>query len=574
MDRRTWVIACAAVVALIVGLLAPAGYVGAHADFVASSPPPYAIWNVAPTSVSVTVSEAVQPGSATITVTNLTGAQVTVGTARLSPTDPTTFSVGLMSGLRPSVFTVTWTAVSADDGHFTAGSFYFMVTYRDGTLPGQFPVTATLGLDQPISPLDVALEGADFVGFAIAFGGILLVGLLWAPLGANLEPPERTRPVEGMLALLRFARLGALAFLVAAAALWVENLVRVPPADLGGLIGSVFLLARALEAAVAAGIAVLLTQVLRRAAPEAAFHELPWEFLPLIFLGFVVILLEVAASHSSSVGGWWPLGPVADAVHLYGAALWVGGLLAILRARAWLRAPTPAVFTRDLLAAFSRFAFLGAFLVVSAGVMLGVILVGSVAGLLGTGYGWIVLAKGSLLAPMILLGAWNRRTLRGDASGERPEPGAVERLARNVKVEAVLGAAVLVLAGLLVTVNPAAAPQPQNANFVLQATSGGLQGVYTMLPYPSTPGDYVVELYLYNAANGTPFLGGGNGTITVRLVGGNATGFTLPLDGPHENHYIASSVPFGAPGTWDVEADVHGPSGAPVALTFTLTLHA
>src|SRR5574340_1321193 len=193
-------------VAVLLAALAPP--VSAHADFITSSPAPYDIWNVVPGSVSVTVSEAVQPGSQTILVTNLTGARVDVGSTQLSATDPTTFSIGLRSGIGPSVYTVTWAVVSADDGHFTAGTFYFMVSYRDGTLPGRFPQTGPLDLAQPISPLDIGLEATNFVGFSIAFGGILLVGFVWAPLGGALEPADRPSPADGFRALLRFARLG------------------------------------------------------------------------------------------------------------------------------------------------------------------------------------------------------------------------------------------------------------------------------------------------------------------------------------------------------------------------------
>ena len=562
--------ACLVAPALLLAGAAPAS---GHADFLTSSPSPYAIWNYVPGTVSVTLSEAIQPGSPTILVTNLTGARVDTGPAEVSSTDPDTASVHLLSGLGPSVYTVTWAVVSADDGHFTAGTFYFMVQYKDGRLPGQFPQTGALALNQPLSPLDVALEATGFVGFAAAFGGILLVGLLWAPLGAGLEAADRERPAEGFRAVLGFSRLGAAAFTAAAAGLWAENLIRLPPSDLGGLVASTFLLAHLLEVAVGIVLVVLASRVLTRVRHEEAFHELPWEFLPLIFLGFLVILLEVAASHSASEPTWWPLGPLADAVHLYGAALWVGGLLAILRARAWLRPPTPAAFSRNLLAEFSRFAFLGAVLIVSAGIILAFVFVGTVDGLLGTAYGWTVLAKPALLAPLLAIGAWNRRTLHRAAAGAQPEPAAVERLARNVRVEAVMGAVVLVLVGLLVTMNPASAPQPVNPLFLQQATNGGLRGYFEVDPYPAVPGTYFFQVTLYYPGNGTPFFGGGNATLRFVLAGGNATGVTVPMDGPHDNHYFLQSAILSAPGTWEVGATVGGPSGTPVVLSYTIVLH-
>lgn len=556
---------------LLVALLAAAAPAAAHADFVRSTPAPFDIWNVAPTYVSVTVSEAVQPGTPTITVTNSTDVRVEEGAARLSPTDPTTFTVPLVPGIGPSVYAVTWTAVSADDGHFTAGTFYFMIAYRNGTLPGKFPVTGTIAQSQPVSPMDVALDAGNFVGFSIAFGSTLVAALLWTPVGSALEGTERDGPTDGLRALLRFAQIGALVFAAAAAGQWAENVIRSPPADLGAAFGSTFLLSTACQAVLGVLMAVLLAHLLARPNLSEAFDERAWEFLPILFLGFLVILAEASASHSASENAWWPLGPVADAIHLYGAALWAGGLLALLRARRWLREPTPAAFSEGLLRAFSRIALLGVVLVVSAGAILAVILVGSLGGLFGSGYGWVVLGKTSLLVPMVALGAWNRWRLRG-GSPEKPTRERVERLTKTVRAEALLGVAVLVLAGFLVTLNPAAAPSPANPTFTLDATAGGLYAIFQMNPWPTGPGSYIFQLVLYYSVNGTAYYPGANATLSFLLEGGNGTTVTLPLEGPHGNHYFVESTVLDAPGTWQLTAEARGPQGTPVDFDFTVTL--
>ena len=48
-------------VGLFVALLAAAMPVAAHADFLRSTPAPFDVWNIDPTYVSVTVSEAASP---------------------------------------------------------------------------------------------------------------------------------------------------------------------------------------------------------------------------------------------------------------------------------------------------------------------------------------------------------------------------------------------------------------------------------------------------------------------------------------------------------------------------------
>ena len=323
------------------------------------------------------------------------------------------------------------------------------------------------------------------------------------------------------------------------------------------------------------GLAALLGRVPRRASPAEPFREPPWEFLPAIFLGFMLILLEAAISHSDSAAGWWPLAPIADAVHLYGAALWVGGLAAVLRARRWLREPAPPEFARAVLGGFSRFAWLGVVLVVSAGVILGYILVGTVDGLVGTAYGWVVLAKGALLVPMVALGAWNRRTLRRAEEGGASAREAVRRLTKNVRGEAALGVAVLGLAGLLVSMNPAAAPQPLNPTFTLDATGGGLFGIFQMNPWPAGPGVYIFQLVVYYAGNESAYQGGGNATMSFLREGGNGTAVAIPMEGPHGNHYVIVNSPvIDAAGTWELAMTLRGPQGAPVTLPYSVTIHA
>ena len=554
-------------------LLAVAPPAAAHADFISSSPAPFAVLGAAPASVRVTVSEAVEPGTPTLTVINRNGTRVDVGPAVLSPTDPTSFSVDLEPGIGPDVYTVTWSVVSADDGHLTAGSFYFMVAYPDGALPGAFPVTGTITQTQAVPPLDVVLEGIGFIAFSVAFGGLLLTALLWLPAGWDLGDEALAGPQDGLRALLQMSSLAALIFAGVACARLAENLAAYPPGGWGAAFGSTFVLSLLGQLLLGIGLAALLARIRKRPSPADAFHETPWEFLPAIFFGFLLILLEAAISHSASAAGWWPLAPIADAVHLCGAALWIGGLAAVLRTRRWLREPTPPEFARAVLAGFSRFALLGVFLVVSAGVILAYVLVGSVNGLVGTTYGWVILAKGALLVPMVVLGAWNRATLRRAEAGAPATWAAVRRLAANVRGETACGVAVLLLAGLLVTMNPAAAPQPLNPTFILNTTAGGLFGIFQVNPWPTGPGVYVFQIVVYYAGNETAYYGGGNATMSFLREGGNGTAVPIPMEGPHGNHYVILNSPvLAVAGTWDIRVSLAGPQGTPVSLPYTVTI--
>ncbi len=568
-SERTVVVALALAV---VALFLASGPASAHAEFVSSSPSPFEIRTFAPTTVSVTLSEAVQASSALILVTNMSGGRVDRGPTNLSATEPTTFSVST-PGLGPSVYTVTWSAISADDGHFSVGTFYFIVRNPDGTLPGPFPEGLGAVSTEFVSPLDVGLRALEFGGFSVAFGTVMFVVLLWQPARMGLEGEAAASARDAERALLRFARLGALVYLAAIGGLWASNLVASPPATLAGAVGSAFLLSLALRVALGASLVVLVTGLLMRPPPETPRGGQLALSYAAIGVGLAAILFGSFATHSAIVDAWWPVGPLADAAHLYGVALWVGGLLAVVRARGWLlQSPSPE-FAEVVLAAFSRFALLSVALVVAAGVVLGVILVGSLDALVGTEYGWIVLAKIGLLVPMVVLGVLNRRSLR-PADSEEKAPRGVPAVARRVRAEAALGAGVLVLAGFLTVLNPAALP-PANPVFTLSGTGGGLYAVFQVFPYPAGPGDYLFTLEAWLVSNGSYLIGAANGSASLTfLPPGGGTPSTVAMDGPHAyNHfYYGPSGNLSRPGTWGIDARIVRTDGPLAEFLFNVTV--
>ncbi|OLT10494.1 hypothetical protein BJF78_28710 [Pseudonocardia sp. CNS-139] len=94
-------------------------------------------------------------------------------------------------------------------------------------------------------------------------------------------------------------------------------------------------------------------------------------------------------------------------LHVGGAALWVGGLAAILVLVARHRPLLDAVLPR-----FSRIAAFCLFALTVTGVLNAVVRLGSWAALVGTGYGWLVLAKTACLVGLAGLGGLARRRLR------------------------------------------------------------------------------------------------------------------------------------------------------------------
>lgn len=182
-------------------------------------------------------------------------------------------------------------------------------------------------------------------------------------------------------------------------------------------------------------------------------------------LAVVALALAAAGGHAAAVESGTASAIAIDAIHLLAAGAWIGGLLPLallLRTTAGDRGadarPYAVVATRR----FSGLAFLAVVVLVASGIWSATIHVGSVAGLVGTPYGRLLLAKVALLLPILALAAMNRRTLIPALSGHGETVGrpAMRRLARFVTGEAGIALAILLVTAALGITPPARHEQP------------------------------------------------------------------------------------------------------------------
>jgi len=220
--------------------------------------------------------------------------------------------------------------------------------------------------------------------------------------------------------------------------------------------GHVWLVRHGLLLLLAAFLAVPL-DVRRRVDWRAARGETA-------LLGLAALGAGAAAGHAAALPG--ALAAIAtDTVHVLAAGAWVGGLLplALLLRRAG-RAEGADARPLAVLAArrFSRLALACVLALVASGSVIAWAQVGSVAGLVGTAYGRLLLGKLALLAPILALAALNRRRHLPALGGEALRVGrpAMRRLARFVAGEAALALAVLGLAATMGFTPPAAHAEP------------------------------------------------------------------------------------------------------------------
>ena len=163
------------------------------------------------------------------------------------------------------------------------------------------------------------------------------------------------------------------------------------------------------------------------------------------------------AGHAAAAEPWGLAAALADALHIAAAGAWLGALLplVLLLAAASREAGADArPFAVLAVRRFSTIALAVMLAIVATGLWNAWVQVGSVPALIGTPYGWLLLAKVALLMPILGLAALSRRRLLPALSGEAAAVGrpAMAHLGRFVAWE--LGLAALILAvtsGLAVT---------------------------------------------------------------------------------------------------------------------------
>jgi putative copper resistance protein D len=170
------------------------------------------------------------------------------------------------------------------------------------------------------------------------------------------------------------------------------------------------------------------------------------------------------AGHAAAVEGVGLPAALLDALHLLAAGAWLGALpplAALLRAAARAEGADARPFAVLAVRAFSRLALAVMVLLVATGLANTWFQVGSAPALIGTPYGRLLLAKVSLLIPILLLAQHGRRRLLPRLGGDGDTVGrpAMARLGRFVAAEAGLGLLILLVTTGL-SISPPAVHDP------------------------------------------------------------------------------------------------------------------
>ncbi|GAC1343703.1 MAG: CopD family protein [Acetobacteraceae bacterium] len=283
--------------------------------------------------------------------------------------------------------------------------------------------------------LSIVVHGLTIVAQSVALGGLLFLVLLARPFASGLrEGAELARRVA------RLAGWSAVGLVICETlTLGMEAAVLVSTLDLGigGVLGATFMVAGFVKIVAAGALAVCL------------FARRPLGAAPLLGLGATVLVAATLTTHAAARLEHGGLLMAASALHILGAAVWIGGIPCFVIA---LRQVHGGEAFRRVGARFSRMSMAGVGCILVSAAMFSLFYVGSWEAVYGTAYGVMVGAKVVMFGTLLLLGLGNFlivERLRADLATP------VLRLRRFAEVEIGIGFSIFFAAASLTSVPPA-----------------------------------------------------------------------------------------------------------------------
>ncbi len=527
----------AASIGLVVGILSSTGTADAHALLARADPPINASLRESPTRITLFMTEQLQRSHSSVQILDSAGQRRDIGGTEFSDAVPTQMSVGVLR-LDPGVYTVVWETLSEVDGHTWTGSYVFSVLNPDGSAPAGSGVVVDLNRPGPPIAADAVVKAIGLVALVV-FVGAVVMSLVLKP-----SPLSTLLPLMATMVLLGVATTGYEAI---AGALRLGEI---------GFLGDVLFdtrnglwLQQRWYVLIVAALAVSLRFIRPAALGDNGLRAL------LFVLAVAWLASTAAISHGAAVGSGWIWGTLFDALHLAAAAVWIGSLISLLltlRSR-----PDERV---ELVRRFSILAVSTVPILAAAGLISALIQIPQVSGLLETDWGLAFLIKIVVLLALFAAAGANAFLLRPrDAAEAGGDSGLARRFSMLMRVEAVLGLAVIAASAVLTQLPSPASAQPeieQKDNTIVETVARGdivaslevspnLVGFNTWTATIEDPADNPVEDLLLRFRYQDPSVG----PVTVR---------TEPLG---DGRFRLDGAYFGLPGEWTIEMELRRASG-------------
>lgn len=426
-----------AALAILVGVLAlGTTAASAHATLESSSPADGQSVLTSPSEIRITFSEAVTTISDGLSVLNADGKTVDTGSSEI--VDGQTLVAPISETLSDGTYVATYRVLSAD-GHPVSGSFLFGV--GEGAL------------DQSALPSSNGDRLWEIIGgisrFIMYLAALVAAGVAFFLAFIHDRAEDRWRIVP-------FVRIGSILALFSAIGIVMSQAALLTGKGAGAVTDS-NVLRGVLNQNLGWSLALLMIGL-------AAVHlstDIPKKVVSQSFAlsgGLAVTVSFAVWGHATELSPT-AISLAADAIHATAAALWLGGLVGLVMVLS-LRTSETVGSTAGIIGRFSLMAIWSVIALTIAGLTLTI--TGSDANLnsiLTTTWGQLVLAKIGLTLIIVLIAAWNRRTLVPSLTNPTKNTGELAvrwaTLLRTIRAEAVLLVAVVALTAIVVNLPPA-----------------------------------------------------------------------------------------------------------------------
>jgi copper transport protein len=508
-SARTRVATLVGVVMVLLGVLLGASTASAHAELLSSFPANQELLRESPSEIALQFTEAVDPIEPAIRLLDSNGDEVTIGAVDQS-VGSDRMRAPVPSTLADGTYVVAWQAVSADS-HRIRGSFTFSVGVPSAVTPGVVDGLFDGGSDN--STDDLLLGIGRFVSYAGV--GLLVGGLV---LAVALTP-----------SLIGSTRVGVL--LVVAAELAVVGTLWMI-ASQANLIGGSFLSWGSVADTQSgqwwfARLVVIVLFCLL--IPLRSRLAVRGGIVVVGALGLGVLGVVAAGGHAIS-GDAIVLGFVSTLAHLAAMSIWFGGLAVVLfvppRGEFWVTVNR-----------LSPWAFGSVVALAATGTANAWRQLGSLDGLTDSSYGrWLVI-KLVLVATVVGLAAFSRRTLhsRGD--------DATALLRRAVGVE--FAGIVLILGATAGLVN---SPPPVEVPEIVSVSAVVGERVAQVELEPAVTGG--TEMHVYITSPSGALDRADEITVQAELAEADIPAFDIETFPAGANHVVGSDVNLPVAGLW------------------------
>lgn len=505
--------------------LVPVSPASAHARLVRTTPVAGTFLGAGPPEVLLTFSEPVSAVPGKIKVIGPDGARADGDLVLRGGL----VSIPVRNPAPRGTYLVSYRVISAD-GHPIGGAFSYSV--------GERSTTPTLGdegtggdTDSVVTGLIPVAKYLGYIGLVLLVGPVLVLMALWPRRLSRRGPTRLVWLGVGLVGLGAVAGLVLQAPYTNGAPLTGVTASGVRDV-LGTSLGVVYLLRLAVL-----GLAALLLRPMLAGRGGTAGKVL------LAVLGVIGLATWPLAGHPAVSPVPW-LTVVADAAHVAGMAVWLGGLV-ILVGFLLRRAREDELVT--ILPTWSRWAVAAVGTLLLAGTLTALVEVRTPRALLTTTYGWLVVTKVGLIAVVLGVAYWSRRMVRSGTAPQRPG-----RLRRLVGTELAVTAVVIAVAAVLVQTTPgrtaSAAPGAEPATAVLYtATLSDKLFDLRVEITPARTGSNTVRLYAFTAGAGPKAVEEWKATATP--AGGGLEPIEIPLLPITENQAFGDVV-LPRAGTW------------------------